>query len=87
MAAVTEAWETWYEVLGEAVADGDNRFTLAATILASDGSVSDGPVGALATGYSVIKADSLDDAVEQAKGCPILCSGGQITVCQTFQVM
>jgi hypothetical protein len=86
-AAVMEAWGAWYGALGEAVVDGGNPFTPAAKSIASDGSVRHGPVGTMGTGYSIIKADSLDEAVEKAKGCPILASGGQITVYETFQVM
>jgi hypothetical protein len=38
------------------------------------------------TGYSIIQAGSLDAAVELAKGCPILESGGSIEVCETFNI-
>ena len=31
-------------------------------------------------GYTIIKAESYDDAVEIAKGCPILLSGGNVEV-------
>jgi hypothetical protein len=31
-------------------------------------------------GYSVISADSLDDAATKAKGCPVLESGGTVEV-------
>jgi hypothetical protein len=55
--------------------------------IASDGTVSDGPVGTMATGYTIISADSLYAAVEQAKGCPVLQGGAQITVCDTFNAM
>jgi hypothetical protein len=41
----------------------------------------------MATGYSIIKADSLGAAVEMSRGCPILQSGGQISVYETFPVM
>jgi hypothetical protein len=41
----------------------------------------------MATGYSILKADSLDAAVEMARSCPVLQGGGQITVYETFQVM
>jgi hypothetical protein len=87
IAAVTEAWNVWYSALGEAIVDGGAPFTPLAKTIAGDGSVSDGPVGTLATGYTVISADSLDEAVEKAKGCPVLTSGGQVTVYETFQVM
>ena len=86
-AAVLAAWGDWYGRLGSAVVDGGNPFTPAAKSIASDGTVSDGPVGTMATGYTIISADSLDAAVEQAKGCPVLQSGGQISVYETFNVM
>jgi hypothetical protein len=77
----------WYEKLGSAVVDGGNPFTPTAKSIASDGTVRDGPVGAMATGYTIISADSLDAAVEKAKGCPVLQGGGQISVYETFNVM
>src|SRR5213080_3522900 len=86
-AAAMQAWGTWYGGLGSAVVDGGNPFTPKAKHIASDGTVSDGPVGTMASGYSIIKADSLDAAVEMARHCPVLQSGGQISVYETFQVM
>ncbi len=86
-AAILQAWEAWFGGLGSALVDGGNPFTPRATSIASDGTVKDGPVGTMATGYSIIKADSLNAAVELAKGCPVLQGGGQITVYETFQVM
>jgi hypothetical protein len=86
-AAVLQAWGAWYTGLGSAVVDGGNPFTPMAKSIASDGSVRDGPVGTMATGYSIITADSLNAAVEMAKGCPVLQSGGQISVYETFNVM
>ncbi len=55
--------------------------------ITSDGTVSDGPAGAMATGYTIIAVDSLDAAVEMAKSCPVLEGGAQISVFETFQVM
>jgi hypothetical protein len=86
-AAVLQAWGAWYEKLGSAVIDGGNPFTPQAKSIASDGTISDGPVGTMATGYSIITADSLDAAVAMAKGCPVLQGGGQISVYETFNVM
>jgi hypothetical protein len=54
---------------------------------ASDGSVSAGSELGIASGYSVIKADSLDEAVTKAKGCPVLQGGAKIIVLETFNVM
>jgi len=86
-AAVMKAWTEWFGSLGSAVVDGGNPFTPMAKNIASNGKVSDGPIGTMATGYSIIKADSLDAAVGMAKGCPQLQSGGQISVYETFPVM
>jgi hypothetical protein len=64
-----------------------NPFTPRAKRIAIDGSVSDGSVGTMASGYSILKAASLDAAVEMARGCPVLQGGAQISVFETFQVM
>ena len=86
-AAAMQAWGAWYGGLGSAVVDGGNPFTPKAKRIASNGTVSDGPVGTMASGYSIIKADSLDAAVEAARRCPVLQSGGQISVYEAFPVM
>ena len=39
------------------------------------------------SGYTIIAAESLDGAIEMAKGCPILEGGGSIEVCETFSMM
>lgn len=38
------------------------------------------------TGYTIIQADSMERAVELAKRCPILESGGSVEVGETFPV-
>ncbi len=86
-AAVMQAWTAWFGRLGSALVDGGNPFTGQAKSIASNGKVSDSPVGTMANGYSILKADSLGAAVELAKGCPVLQGGGQITVYETFNVM
>ena len=86
-AAVLQAWGTWYDRLGSAVVDAGNPFTPIAKSIASDGTVSDDPVGTMATGYTILTADSLNAAVEMAKSCPVLQGGSQISVYETFNVM
>lgn len=86
-AAVMKAWGEWYEGLGSAVVDPGNPFGPAAKSIASDGSVSNGPVGAMASGYTILQAESLDQAVGMAKNCPVLQGGGEISVFETFEVM
>jgi hypothetical protein len=81
---VMEQWMTWFGQLGTSVVDGGNPFGPAKTI-ASNGAVSDGG-GAGLTGYSIIDAGALDDAVAKAKGCPVLASGGSVEVYETHDV-
>jgi hypothetical protein len=85
-AKVMQAWGAWFQKLGDAVVDGGNPFTPEAKTIASNGSVSDG-ASPSASGYSVIKADSMHDAVEKAKGCPVLQGGAKIAVFETFPAM
>lgn len=82
---VMAEWGAWYGKLGEAIVDGGNPFGASKNISA-DG-VSDGAVSApAATGYTVISAESLDDAVEKSKDHPHLKYGGQVSVYETFQM-
>jgi hypothetical protein len=85
-AKVMQAWGAWMGAIGPNLIDGGNPVGQTRTV-AADGSVSDGGGANPASGYSVIKADSMDAAVQKAKGCPILQSGGSIEVCETFDAM
>ena len=86
-AAVMQAWGAWFGRLGSALVDGGNPTTGNAKTIAGDGSVSDGSAATRVSGYSIIKANSLDEAVEMAKGCPVLGGGAKVSVLETFQVM
>jgi hypothetical protein len=82
-AQVMAAWGKWFEDLGPAIVDGGNPVAEARTI-DSGGGVSDGGGANPATGYSIIRADGMDAAVQSARGCPILSGGGSIQVCETL---
>jgi hypothetical protein len=86
-AKIMEAWNAWFGALGSDLIDGGNPFTPVAKTISSTKEVSDGAVGEMATGYSIIQAESLAAATEKATGCPVLLSGGAITVYETFPVM
>jgi len=76
--ATMKAWTDWFGQLGAAVLDAGDPFMVSATVRA-DGSVTDG--GSLgATGWSAIAAESLADAADKAKGCPLLADGGTVDV-------
>jgi len=83
---VMESWTSWFGKHGEAITDGGNPFTPSAKTIGPDGRVSDGAFAA-ASGYTLIKADSLDKAVEIAKGCPVLIGGAKVAVYETFDAM
>src|SRR5690348_5700311 len=86
-ARVMKAWESWMGKYHEAISDPGNPFSPVAKSIKADGSVSDGPAGTPASGYTVIKTDSLDSAVAIAKECPVLLGGATISVYETFDVM
>ncbi len=86
-AQVMKAWESWMGKLGKALVDGGDPFTAQAKSIQTDGSVKDGPVDGMASGYSIIEADSLDAAVRMAKTCPVLQGGAKISVFETLHVM
>ena len=81
---VMTAWTNWFGALGDALVDGGNPISQARAI-SPDGSVMDAT--SAPSGYSIVKADDLDRAVELAKGCPVLAGGATVVVSETFPVM
>jgi hypothetical protein len=81
--AAMAAWGGWFDNLGDAVAEAGNPFGASMSLTAgSNGAASSG-----LTGYSVLRANSLDAAAELAKGCPILANGGSVDIYETIEVM
>ena len=78
------AWGDWFGQLGAAVEDGGNPIGASKTI-ASNGSVSD-TAGSPLSGFSIISAPNIDAAVQMAKGCPVLATGGAVEVGETFEI-
>ena len=83
---VMQEWGAWFGKLGDKIVDAGNPFSEHAKNL-SNGSVHEGAIGTPATGYSILKADSLNAATDLAKGCPVLSSGGKITVYEITPAM
>ena len=83
---VMEAWTSWFTRLGAAVKDPGNPFSGAAKTIAADGAVSDGGGGS-ASGYTILSAESLDDATALAKDCPVFEGGASVTIYETLEVM
>ena len=85
--AIVNEWMAWFGMLGSDLVDGGNPFTPVVMNIGSNGMVGNGPAGSMASGYSVIKADSMEAAVAKAKGCPVLKGGATISVYETFNAM
>jgi hypothetical protein len=84
-ASTMEAWTNWFGNLGKAIVDGGNPTGPSKTVL-SDGSTSNGGGPNPITGYSLINAVNVDEAVSLAKGCPVLASGGTVEVAETIEM-
>ena len=85
VAEVLDAWGTWLGGMGGAVVDGGNPVGMSTTIN-PDGSVTDNGGANPASGYGIIEADSLDDAVAKAQGCPILKSEGSVELAEIIDM-
>jgi hypothetical protein len=84
-AQVMKAWDAWFAEIGGALKDGGNPFAPAAKTVAADGSVGDAKPQH--SGYSIVKADSIEEATKIAKGSPVLHGGATVTVYETFEAM
>jgi hypothetical protein len=84
--AVMGEWIAWYNTLGAAIVDPGNPFTPVAKAVASNGTVSDVPASTIASGYTIINAETIDEAVAHAKLNPVLKSGGQVSVYEAFNM-
>lgn len=87
MKAIMDDWIAWFSKLGSAVVNPGNPFAPAAKIVAPGGSVTDAASATMATGFTILKAASLSEAVEMAKSCPQLKAGGNVGVYETMEVM
>jgi hypothetical protein len=83
-----QAWGGWFGKLGDRVVDAGNPFDTHTKLVSDGGSVRDGSANnPPATGYSIVKADSMKGASELAQECPLLDSGGKITVYEITPAM
>jgi len=85
IAKVMDAWGQWFGSMGSAVVDGGNPVGLSSTVQ-SDGSVVGNGGSNPASGYSLVEAPSLDEALAKAKACPILSAGGTVEVAEALDM-
>ncbi len=82
---VMAAWTAWMGGIGDAMVDGGNPVGMSKTV--SEGGVTDNGGANPVSGYSIVRADSIDAACEFAKGCPILEGGkGTVEVAEIIQM-
>jgi hypothetical protein len=85
MQASTKRWMDWIGGIAaqNKLTDRGNRLVPSGKVLKADNVISDGPYTEIKEsiiGYSMVKADSIEEATELAKGCPILKSGGNVEI-------
>jgi hypothetical protein len=77
-------WGAWFQQLGSALVDGGRPF--GACRVVDESGVKNGVNGDQASGFSIIKAASLDDAANIAKGCPLVRLGSRVSVHETMDI-
>lgn len=85
MQASMSKWMDWLGNIAaqNKLADRGNRLHPAGKVVKPNSMVTDGPYTEIKEsvgGYSLIKAESIEEAAEIAKGCPILAIGGNVEV-------
>lgn len=83
--ANTQKWMNWIAGIAaqDKLADRGNRLTNSGKVLKGNGAITDGPYTEIKEsimGYSMVNAESVEEASELAKGCPILAVGGNVEV-------
>lgn len=85
MQAAMKPWQDWIGSIAaqNKLVTAGNRLVADGKVVKPDNLVTDGPyVETKETigGYTIIKANSLEEATEISKGCPILKTGGSVEV-------
>jgi len=67
---IMDAWTAWFASIGENLVDGGNPLGQGREVTA--GASTDLTEASPITGYSIVSADSMDDAEKLLVGCPII---------------
>jgi hypothetical protein len=81
---VMQAWNDWIEANDDAMVDIGNPVVGNVT-LRPDGTTGGMP-GDPVTGYTIIEAEDLDEALVIARECPILASNGTVEIGELMEV-
>lgn len=77
-------WKTWVADLGNAVVNPGSP--MGRSKIVSSTGVSDDEGSDTMSGFSIVKADSLDAALDMAKACPFLEIGGTLKVAELMEM-
>ena len=85
MQSMTKLWMNWIGNIAaqNKLGDRGNRLEDYGKVVKGGNVVTDGPYTEIKEsvgGYTIVKSSSIEDAVELAKGCPILSVGGNVEV-------
>ena len=91
MAAMTKRWMEWIAGIAakNKLTDRGNRLTNEGKVVRPGNVVTNGPYAEIKEsigGYTLVKAESYDEATELAMGCPILTVGGNVEVREISQL-
>jgi len=87
----TKKWMDWMGSIAaqNKLSNKGNRLTTTGRVLRANNKVTDGPYSEIKEsigGYSIVKVDSYEEAVELAKGCPVLSLGGNVEIREIDQL-
>ncbi len=85
MQATTKRYMDWIGGIAaqNKLTDRGNSLVPSGKVVKADNVITDGPyteIKECIMGYSIVKAESIEEAAELAKGCPILTFGGNVEV-------
>lgn len=78
-------WMNWLGSIAaqDKLVDQGHSLQQTGKVVKADGIITDGPyaeIKELIGGYSVVKTETIEEAAELAKGCPIFLGGGNVEV-------
>ena len=85
MKALHKKWQEWGEAIAEQgkLANNGPRLTMEGKVLKPGGVITDGPFVEIKEklgGLIIVKAESLEEAITLAHGCPAIDEGGSVEI-------
>ncbi|MEL6720510.1 MAG: YciI family protein [Bacteroidota bacterium] len=88
--AEIKKWQDWIgSIAAQGKFDSTNQLGYEGKVVKPGNVVTDGPyaeIKEIIGGYIIVKAENFDDAVDIAKGCPVLQFGGHVEIRQFMAI-